>query len=957
MSVTIDSLDIQIKSSAGSAANNIRELSKALTELNGNAKVTKITNALGKLSTELNGLKGSYVVIGELAKLSHGLAKLGAVPKMTSLHSALNALKKLPEVMAGLDASEIEEFADAMKKLADGLEPLATQIDKIGTGFSKLPAKVNQCVSSIKQMDKTSKSSGGSFAWFGLKLTAVYHVARKVADAVSGVVSEAVEWDGISARFGRAFGDSADEVYERVQKISDAMKINKQEFMQYSSLYGSLLKGFGMDDGTSSTIAVGMAELSYDIWAANNDRYKTIEDAAEALRSAITGEIEPARNAGIALSNATLQEYLDTHTQLQMSVNEMTEAQKAELRYAVMVNSARQQGIVGTYAKEMQTAEGAIRTLTEQLKTLGQALGGLILPILQKLVPWVSAFVELLTEGIHKLADLFGVKLQQIQWDAPSGTAQTAENLENMAESAKKIKQYTAGFDELNIMGDSSDAAESTGADGGTLGLNLSTVWDDSVFADASEQIDKLKQKIKDYVTEHENMLVVVGTVAAFMTFADAVERINKLVSGSALVKFAEKMKDSPLAGVMTKIGTAVQTVAGVFGAPVWAAAAVIIAAIGSVVYFLYQNWQSVVNVAKEFFEENIVPKLEAIKESWDKIKESLSTMSPLFEKIGVVFEVVGGIIFAVVVGVFEAVVQVIVGFAEAVSGIVQIVSGVATAIVRFITGDIRGGFDALGDMVLGVEALFWGLLDGTIGAVAAFVHGVIDWCVKLWDELVGHSIIPDMINAIVDWFLGMPKRVFKAVEQFATGVIERCKNLWSSIKQWYNSTVAPKFTASYWVNVFSNLKVGFTQTVKNMLNSGIDMLNKFISWINSKLCFSWDAIPWLGIKGGSIQLFTIPTITQRFEKGGFIEDGLFTMNHGEIAGKFNNGKSVVANNEQIVAGIASGVSSANEDLISVLYTVGRQIVDAVNAKDTSVHIDTRRITTAQNQRSRAYGV
>ena len=44
---------------------------------------------------------------------------------------------------------------------------------------------------------------------------------------------------------------------------------------------------------------------------------------------------------------------------------------------------------------------------------------------------------------------------------------------------------------------------------------------------------------------------------------------------------------------------------------------------------------------------------------------------------------------------------------------------------------------------------------------------------------------------------------------------------------------------------------------------------------------------------------------------GGIIEDGLFTMNQGEIAGRFLNGKSVVANNEQIVEGISAGVYEA----------------------------------------------
>lgn len=47
------------------------------------------------------------------------------------------------------------------------------------------------------------------------------------------------------------------------------------------------------------------------------------------------------------------------------------------------------------------------------------------------------------------------------------------------------------------------------------------------------------------------------------------------------------------------------------------------------------------------------------------------------------------------------------------------------------------------------------------------------------------------------------------------------------------------------------------------------------------------------------------------FATGGFPEDGLFFANHGEMVGKFTNGKTAVANNEQIVAGISQGVYNA----------------------------------------------
>lgn len=47
------------------------------------------------------------------------------------------------------------------------------------------------------------------------------------------------------------------------------------------------------------------------------------------------------------------------------------------------------------------------------------------------------------------------------------------------------------------------------------------------------------------------------------------------------------------------------------------------------------------------------------------------------------------------------------------------------------------------------------------------------------------------------------------------------------------------------------------------------------------------------------------------FATGGFPEDGLFFANHGELVGKFSNGKTAVANNEQITQGISAAVYNA----------------------------------------------
>lgn len=65
---------------------------------------------------------------------------------------------------------------------------------------------------------------------------------------------------------------------------------------------------------------------------------------------------------------------------------------------------------------------------------------------------------------------------------------------------------------------------------------------------------------------------------------------------------------------------------------------------------------------------------------------------------------------------------------------------------------------------------------------------------------------------------------------------------------------------------------------------------------------------------------------------GGVVEDGFFMANHTEIVGKFRNGKTVAANNMQVIEGIKQGVSEAMQEsggnggdwVIQIVDTDGR---------------------------------
>lgn len=72
--------------------------------------------------------------------------------------------------------------------------------------------------------------------------------------------------------------------------------------------------------------------------------------------------------------------------------------------------------------------------------------------------------------------------------------------------------------------------------------------------------------------------------------------------------------------------------------------------------------------------------------------------------------------------------------------------------------------------------------------------------------------------------------------------------------------------------------------------------------------------------------------------------------NHGELVGKFSNGKTAVANNEQIISGIERGVSNA---VYSSVSNIIRQYPEVFNSdKQINVEIDGREVFRAVQKRA-----
>ncbi len=149
---------------------------------------------------------------------------------------------------------------------------------------------------------------------------------------------------------------------------------------------------------------------------------------------------------------------------------------------------------------------------------------------------------------------------------------------------------------------------------------------------------------------------------------------------------------------------------------------------------------------------------------------------------------------------------------------------------------------------------------------------------------------------------------------------------LFTNISNWWSKDITPWFTANKWT--FSGIKDG----LKSAFNAAVDAVkqiwNTFANWLNSKLKLTIPPISIMGFTlfgGTTLDLGKIPT----FQTGGFPEDGLFAANSGELVGKFSNGKTAVANNDQITTGIRNAVYDAMVSVLPQMNNNGGEIQNA----------------------------
>ena len=561
---TIDSLKLEISSSSDGASKGLDALTKSLKKLQ-----TATSKGLG-LTSIVNELKAADTSIQSssfdgLTKAVETLSKLGSVKISASIGNQIKAissafqnanfdggaekmqelvtsleplgqlgksnlssyvtqLKKFPETLAELNKLDMSAVTAKMQELATALKPLGDEMQKIANGFSAFPAKIQKLIASTDKLTSSNNKASKSYVNLYAKLKMAWTAVKGIANKISSWIKLSSDYTETMNLFTVSMGEYAKGAYDYAQIVGNAMGIDPAEWMESQGIFMTLTKGFGVAGDRANEMSQQLTQLGYDLSSFFNI---SVEDAMTKLQSGISGELEPLRRLGYDLSQAKL-EAVALSLGIDKAVSSMTQAEKAELRYYAIMTQVTDAH--GDMARTLDAPANQLRILNAQVTQLGRALGNFFIPILNKVLPYIIASVEVLREVLDVFMDLLGIELAEVDFGGDSITSTTDQivsDLEDGQEEAKKLKSYMMGFDELNVINtdDGSDVDSLLGA-----GFDFELPTYDFMDGIVATQVDEIVTKMKEWfgITEdidtwseffHDtrlgNILTTVGLIGA----------------------------------------------------------------------------------------------------------------------------------------------------------------------------------------------------------------------------------------------------------------------------------------------------------------------------------------------------------------------------------------------------------------------------------------------------------
>nr|DAH60234.1 MAG TPA: minor tail protein [Caudoviricetes sp.] len=524
--------------------------------------INTVVNAIKKIPAAVSGLNGVdfYSMSGSITQLTNALAPLSILDasNLKALGSAFNAIGKVPDLTDKLKATDLDSFTISCQKISTALTPLASQLDKVGNAFAKLPPQLSKVVTQANRVTAANEKQRKSYLSLSNQMNGFMRNMAKlvslkaIADYLGNAVAKFNDFYEAANMFGVSMGDMTNEASSFIDKMEQLLGIDPSEAMNAMANIYSMTKSFGLAKDQAYTLSKSLTQLGYDLSSLKNI---PISQAFTKIRSAMAGELEPMLQLGVDISQARLQQEL-LELGFNKQVSTLSQADKATLRYIAILKQTTD--AQGDFARTLSSPANMIRILKAQLSGLARDIGSLLYPALKSILPPLIAAVQLIREFVEWVAKLMGVKVVFTDFtkstDSVGGIGDAMDDTaDSTKKAAKALKDYTMGFDELNIIDPTQGSSGSgSGASAGNILGDVDLSGYDMFKNYVGNAVDEIKAKLEKLAP------LIAGISAGFATWAIGnalLEALNKIKGDGSLIEGILKLWKSPIMGAAVAVG------------------------------------------------------------------------------------------------------------------------------------------------------------------------------------------------------------------------------------------------------------------------------------------------------------------------------------------------------------------------------------------------------------------
>ena len=766
-----------------------------------------------------------------------------------------------------IDESGITKGTNSIKTAFDKVKTYLGKVGtQIGTGFQKVG---NSIKNTFQKLGAYLKGLAGQILGL-LSLRAFINFSREAGQM-------ATQQEANVQRLIDIYGEASQAVGDYIDANARALGMSRSAAAQFSAVYGNLFSVWA-DQKTNAELTAQYLNMTAVVASKSG---RTVEDVQERVRSGLLGNTEAIEDLGVFVNIKTI-EITDAFQRIAdgRSWEQLSAYEQQQVRTMAILEQATQKygtTVANTTALTRAQYNAAFQDMQA---TWGQFVNVVLMPVLKV----VTQIMNIITAGLRAIAGITGktIETSQIQASSANDTANAiggaVDNQKDLTKAtkatAKEQKKMLANFDEIQILSANSTGGAGGGTGGaGAVGGGIADLGltGGGGTGGQEEGISTMLATIMGIVGGAMVALGVlliwnghIGWGIGFIIAGAATLGVSAVAVGNANIDFSKQFSN-----IMAMVGGSLLALGLVLffktkspiahkiglgmiiaGAGVLAVSAVQIAAnqIGGDIGDMLHG---IVAIASGF--------LLAI----GLIMLISGQISPL--SIGLV--VSGAVGLATEIALYpDAVKEALQGW---VGGVLAIISGalLVVGVVLCVCGIVTPlsiGMIVVGAVGLVAElALNWNYV----------TEQVTNFFQKNAGLIVGVSIALIVLGIILLFTgVGIPLAIGLIV---AGGgalaatvalnwnfIVDKVKEVWGKVKEFWNTHIAPIFTAEWWKNLGKKVMNGLIAGFEAGINGIIGMFEKMINWIvNGLNKIKFDVPDWVPGIGGKTFGFNLQQV------------------------------------------------------------------------------------------------